>query len=82
MFDRRETLGGSAGDALGWRVRGNQVRVVGFELLELVQQLVELRVGYLWCVEDVVAVFVVPDGLAELLDTFEGVQFHRSREST
>ena len=56
--------------------------ILGFELLELVQQPIELLVGNLGRVVDVVALFVVPDGVTKLVDAFLGrLGRHRSRRA-
>ena len=63
---------GRAGDALGRRIGGDEIRVLGLEALELVQQPVECLVGDLRRVVNVVALLVVADLLAELVDALEG----------
>ena len=63
-----EAFGDAAADALGRRVGGDEIGMLGFELLELVQQPIELLVRNLGLVVDVVALFVVPDGLAKCRD--------------
>ena len=64
-----ESLDGTAGDAPGRGIRGDEVRVIGFELLELVQQRVERFVRDFGRVVNVVALLVMPNGIAKLLDT-------------
>ncbi|MCK7529412.1 MAG: hypothetical protein MZV64_73615 [Ignavibacteriales bacterium] len=45
MVDGREPLGGTAADALGRGIRGDEVGMTGFELPEARHQPVELGVG-------------------------------------
>jgi hypothetical protein len=52
----------------------------GLEPLELPDERVELRVGYLGVAEDVIALFVVAYEAAEFVDAFG--RRHRSRERT
>ena len=52
---------------------GDEVRVLGLEPLELVHQRVELGVGDLRLVEDVVALFVVANQSPEFCDAFGGI---------
>ena len=59
---------GGAAHALGGRVGGEQLGVRALELVQLAQQLVVLDVGDLGRVEDVVAVVVVLDLRAQLVD--------------
>ena len=66
VLDRLETFDRAAADALCRRVGRDEIRVLRFEPLELVQQRIELLVGDLGVVVDVVALFVMPDGVAEL----------------
>ena len=68
MLDRAEELGRRRAHALGRRVRGDQLREPLLERAELPDQLVVLGVGDLGVVQDVVAIHVVVDALAELLD--------------
>ena len=69
VLDRLEALHRTAGDALGRRVGGNQVRMVGFDLLELVEEPIEFLVGDFGVVVDVVALFVTADRLTKLFET-------------
>ena len=50
----------------------DEIRIVGFELLELVQEGVELGVGDLRGAVDVVLLLVVANQRAEFLDAVEG----------
>jgi hypothetical protein len=59
---------GSAADALGGRVGGDELGVALFELPELDDEGVEVGVGDFGGVEDEVAVLVVGDLRAELFD--------------
>ncbi len=61
MLDGRKPFDQAAADALGWRIMADQVRIVGFELLELVQERIEFRVGDLRSAVDVVLLFVMAD---------------------
>ena len=74
VLDGREAVGGRAGDALGRRIGRDEIGVLGFEPLELVQQPVELLVGDLGRAVEVVALLVVADLLAELVDAVDGIQ--------
>jgi hypothetical protein len=67
MLDGGEGFGRASGDTLGRRVGRDEVRVLGLEPLELVQQPVELLVGDLRVVVDVVALFVMADGGPEFI---------------
>ena len=68
MRDRAEQLGRRGADALGGRVRCDQLREVVLDRAELTDQLVVLSVRDLGVVQDVVAVQVVVDELAKLFD--------------
>ena len=72
MFDGVEACGRTPADALGWRIGGDEIRVVGFEALELLHERVEFCVGYLGIVEDVVALFVIANEPAEFVNPFDG----------
>ena len=78
---RAAPLANRARHPLGGGIKGHQIRIFGFEILELVQQPVEFLVGNLRVVVDVVALFVVTNRLAQLANAV-GRLFHRSREST
>ena len=75
--DRLEALGGPAADALGRRVGILQLGMRLLERRELAHQRVELGVGDLGSVVDVVPLFVVADQGAELGDAFGGSHGHR-----
>ena len=66
VLDRREALDRPPADALRRRIGGDEIRMLRLEPLELVQQPIELLVGDLGIVVDVVALFVMPDGIAQL----------------
>jgi hypothetical protein len=68
MRDRAEELGGRGADALGRRLRRDQLGELVLERAELTDQLVVLGIRDLGVVQDVIAVQVVVDELAELLD--------------
>src|SRR5439155_16480555 len=72
MLDGGEPLDRAAGDALRGGIGRDELGVFGFQLLELVQQIVEFLVGDLRSVVNVVPLLVVPDRLAELLQTLFG----------
>jgi hypothetical protein len=55
VLDGRKPFDEAAADALGWRVKGDKVRIVGFELLEFVQERIEFGVGDLRSAVDVVS---------------------------
>jgi hypothetical protein len=55
--------------------------VTSSEVLELVQQTIEFFVGDFRIVENVVPLFVVANGLAQIANAFFG-GLHRSRERT
>jgi hypothetical protein len=73
MLDNRKDCGRLSGYPLCGGVGRDQVRMLGFEPFELVEQRVELFVRDLRLIENVVAVFVVPDLLAELLKAGQDV---------
>ena len=57
-------------DALGGRIGGDQVGMVGFQCFEFAQQPVVLGIAYDRVVQDVVAVVVVVELAAQAIDTF------------
>ena len=61
MLDGGEAFDRTAGDALRRRIRRDEIRMLGLEPLELVQQPIELLVGDLRIVVNVVALFVMAD---------------------
>ena len=68
-----KAFGRSAADALSRGVDGDEVRVIALEILELAQQRIELGVGDLRRGVDVIALFVMADLLAELVDAGRGI---------
>ena len=74
VLDRLESFDRPAGDALGRRVGRDEIGMLRLEPLELVQQPIELLVGDLRVVVDVVALFVVADVVAKLSDAGEGIR--------
>ena len=74
MRDSRKAFDRMAGDALRRRVRRDEIRVLGLELLEIVQQAIELAVGDFGSGVDVVALFVMADGVAKRFEALFG--FH------
>jgi hypothetical protein len=72
MFNRREALNRPAGHALRRRIGGDEIRVLGLERFELVQQAIELFVGDLGRVMDVIPLLVVPDEIAQFLRRCSG----------
>ncbi len=81
MRDLDESLAGLAAYALRGRIGRDQRWMPGLEVLQLPHQFVEFGVADLGLIEDVVAVFVVADFVAEgcdlLFDVFRGG--HRRR---
>src|SRR4029077_19094602 len=63
-----ETLAWLAANSLHGRVGGDQFGVLGLDLLEFVDEFVEFSVADLGIVENVVAVFVVADLVAQGFD--------------
>ena len=61
-------LEGFSPHSLGGRVRRDQLGVGGFQFLEFAQQAIVLAVRYFWIVEDVIAIVVVVDLLAQVTD--------------
>src|SRR6266567_5898729 len=80
MCDFDEAFARFATDALRRRVCGDQLGLLGLELLELVHQAVEFRVADLRIIEHVIAVLVMPDVLAQRLD-FVVLAFRNSYHS-
>jgi hypothetical protein len=83
MLHRREALNRTTGYTLGRRFGGDEVRMLGLEVLQFVEQPVELFVRNFRVALNVVALFVVADQVAELFDAPGRVPLgHRSRDST
>jgi hypothetical protein len=80
MFDSWKRFSRAAGDTLRGRVRGDEIRVFGFEAFQLMEQAVELLVRDFRRVPDVVTLLVMPDLAPEVLDSGERVQSYLSRE--
>ena len=72
VLDGLEALDRTAGHALRRRIGGDEIGMLGLEPLELVQQPIELLVGDLRVVVDVVALFVMPDRVTQLADALFG----------
>ena len=68
--DLDESLAGLAAYALGGRIGRDQRGMLGFEVLQLLHQLVEFGVADFGIVEDVIEIFVVADFFAQSLDLF------------
>ena len=68
VLDRLESFDRPAGDALRRRIGGDEVGMLCLEAFELVQQRVELLVGDLGSVVDVVALFVMADRITQLVE--------------
>ncbi len=64
---------GAAADALGRRIGGDEIGMIALEILQLAQERVELGVGDLRVLVDVVALFVMADLLAKLFDAGGGI---------
>ena len=67
--NRLKTFCDASADSLSWRIGADEIRMIGFELLQLTQQLVELGVADLGLVRDVVALFVMTNLATELCDS-------------
>ena len=80
VLDRLEAVDRPAGHALRRRIGGDEIGMLSFELLELVQQTVEGFVGDLGAVVDVVLLFVMADRITKLTDALFGrlLRGHRS----
>ena len=74
VLDGRKAVGDAAADALGRRIGGDELGMVGLERFEFVQQAVERLVRDLGRGVDVVLLFVVADGGAKFADAGGG--FH------
>ena len=72
VLGRGEAVDRPAGDALCRRIRRDEIGVIALERLELVDQRVERVVGDFRVVVDVVALFVVTNLAAELVDAGQG----------
>ena len=76
MWRLHETFAGLAADALSGRIGSDQFGMFRLDFLQLNHELVELGVGNLGIVEDVVEIFVVadffPEGVDLLFDPFGG----------
>ena len=70
--DGLESFAGRAANALGGRIRSDELGIFFFELLELIEQLVEGRVGNFRIVHDVIQIFVMANFFAQALDFFGG----------
>lgn len=66
MADLGETVGGRGPGAQRWRVGCDPVRVLGFDLLELVQQPVEFQVADHGCIQHVIPVIMEMDLLFQI----------------
>ncbi len=86
MRDGLESLDHLAADTLGRGIGGHQFRMRRFERLELAHQRVELDVRDLRIRVNVVAVFVIADPLAKLVDALArrhtAKERYRSRSRT
>jgi hypothetical protein len=77
MLDLDETVGRSSARPQRGRIRCDPVRVLRFDLFELVQQPVELQVADDRRIQDVIAIIVLVDLLFEVFVTgMEGVFGH------
>ena len=65
MLGGVEPRDGTARHSLRRRVRGDELRMLLLERLQFLQQRVEGIVGDLWIVEDVVAILMVPNLVAQ-----------------
>ena len=78
--DLDEPLARLAADALGGRIRAYQRWVLGFEVLQLLHQLVEFGIADFGIVENVIEIFVVADLFAKGFDLFFDVFRRRASE--
>ena len=78
VLDRLEALDGTPSYTLCRRVAGDELGMFRLEALELVQEAIELLVGDLGIVVDVVTLFVMTDRVAESVNSF----FYTHRQAT
>ena len=71
VLDGLEPFDGPTGNALRRRIGRDEIRILRFERFQLVEKTIELLVGDLGRVVDVVALFVVADLVAKLLYALE-----------
>ncbi len=74
MLHWLEQISDRGPDPLGWAVRRDQLRVLVLEVPELTDQLVVPGIGHDRVVEDVVAMVVVANLVAQLSDSLCGVR--------
>jgi hypothetical protein len=72
-----EALARGAADALGGRVRRDEVRVIALELLKPAHELVIVGIGDLGPIENIVEVLVAAQLLSEPVDLGGDVLVHR-----
>ena len=80
MLDGVEPFDRTPGDALRRRIDRDEIGMLGFERLELVEQPVECLVRDLGRAADVVALLVVADAVAQLSDAVFRRLGHRHME--
>ena len=68
VLNSRKTRRHTSAHALRWRIGCGEIRMCRFKVGQLPHEGVELIVGDLWCVEDVIALFVVANEDAQVLD--------------
>src|SRR5919106_5453464 len=73
MEHRAESLQRRSADALGGGIRLDQIRKRRFHLLEVAHQLVVLSVSDLWIIEDVIAIVMMMQLLAQLFNLSLGL---------
>jgi len=78
MPDLRKLLGRLAAHASGRRIRGYQLGMLTLQVLEPPHELVELEIRDLRIIQHIVAVLVVTDLVAELLDFAFNAAVHGS----
>ena len=61
VLNRRKSFHGTAADALRRRIRGDEIGMIALEILKLPQELIELGVGNLGVLVNVIAFFVMAD---------------------
>ena len=79
MRDGLKPFGDATADALRRRISTDEVWMIGLELLQLAQQLVELSVADLGLVRDVVPLFVMSKLATEFCDARRGIHSRNSK---
>src|SRR5712671_807357 len=74
MLARLNALARCSAYALAWRIRRDEFRMRGFQLLEFLHHPVKLDVGDFRLIEHVIEIFVPANTLAQFFDLFGGVR--------